>query len=93
MKTKEERIDMLANSYSNHVNGIDFNPNCIFDKLSEIQFDNCSVQYVPDGMGYISITLFCDDFRRVVAIINLDNKDCSMYSLYYKKGIQGFQVI
>ena len=90
MITKKERMNILTNSYAKHVNEINFDPNCIFDKLSEIQFEDCSIQYVPDGMGYISITLFYAGFMRVVAIINLDNIDNSMYSIYYKKGMQGF---
>ena len=49
MITKEERMDMLNNSYRKHAKGIDYNPQYIFDKISKLPFNDCLVQYDSDG--------------------------------------------
>lgn len=77
---KKERALMLQNSYDKHVKSIDFNPTYIFNKISELPFNDCLVQY--DSDRWIDITTFYDD--NMTVIINVDLNDffscwCSIY--------------
>ena len=80
MITKEERMNMLTNSYSKHVKGIDYNPQYIFNKISKLPFNDCLVQY--DSDGWIDVTTYyCNN---ITIIINIDVDDSSHLFTIYK---------
>lgn len=82
---KEERALMLQSSYDRYVKGIDFNPGYIFDIISELPFNDCLVQYDPDG--WIDITTYYCNHITVVIYIDLEDSDNYLFTIYKGKRV------
>jgi hypothetical protein len=87
---KEGRVSMLQSSYDKHVKGIDFNPTYVLDKVSELPFKDCLIQYDP--YGWIDIITFYTDDMTVIINVNLNDLSNCLCDIYHDKCVIGRSV-